>query len=55
MDQLLVDHSIYRNETSLSRFEDRLVLRVPASSVSGVQVFALPDGKRVFSNMRDRH
>ena len=54
MDQLPVSHSIYLNDTSMSLFEDRVVLRVDESSVSGVQIFALPTGERIFSNMRFR-
>jgi outer membrane protein assembly factor BamB len=50
-DQLMVAHSIYVNDTFLSRVDDRLVLRVDESAVSGVQIFSLPDGRRIFSNM----
>jgi hypothetical protein len=53
-DQLQVVHSIYQNETFLRRVDDRLVLRVDESAVSGVQIFSLPDGRRIFSNMHFR-
>jgi hypothetical protein len=53
-DQLTVAHSIYMNDTFLSRIDDRLVLRVEESAISGVQVFSLPDGRRIFSNMQFR-
>jgi outer membrane protein assembly factor BamB len=49
-----VGHSEYENEVSLSLFEDRLVLRAEESAVTGLQVFSLPDGKRLFSDMRFR-
>ena len=49
-----LSRSIYRTDVSLSLVEDRLVLRTDESAVRGVQVFSLPDGKRIFSNMRYR-